>query len=853
MGGLIMESVWFVDKVYLVLLGLFVIAGSLFIMIVKKQKLPICFFATGVSCWALYLYFHLTSQTWAFWKAAFGSDPKRIIDAQKTIDMYSSSIFNNVFISLSAIWLLGLFLWEYKIRDIAYDIVKKEEDNSISLFYFSCLFLFTAQIIIGYYWPNLIIFNYTITNSAWGFIKHILRILVAVAPVLLSFYFCTRYWGYLEEELEQEKFNESIYPTLMIAQGTFYTFVGVSAILLIYTGNKDISQILQGLKLAFLTSVIGLLFSIAARFKIMASSKEFYSNKAKRIPLDEYDFYALLNGKMLPVFYTASEQLKAMNMYIEQNNSILKEFGDEIVHTNRDMAKEQTLIFTQKLEEVFGILRKDMGQISTISKDISINFKTQKEETSKLIGKIKNLSNTVPDLYGAAQDITNAVKETTTATQNITKAVQETTAATTMLAEHNTIKSLPNILETLNNLTSGTQRLNEENEKMYSNTSSFMNQIGTISKEIYTDFQIQKDETTNLITKIKELSNTVPDLYGAAQGITNAVNETTIAAKSLAENDTIKSLPNILETLNNLTSGTKALNEKIEKLFLDSGKYIEQIASNGKTIASVQDNTIRLRDANTMLGTQLQNYVVSLKTLNQLVDSAGLIKLPELLKDTSAAVEKVGMLNSYTQTMYTNIESNIGNIEKSAEAVSAIADSVEKVTKANHTLSKDITDYKDAIGKLNLPVVAATLTRLSESYGNLDAIRTRDYDMLKNYDKMLETQKSTLSQQINLLNETIDVIKRSQASYVGSSLAMANLGQRINANADNIVSTLGDVDDRIRRQSLELEQKRYEEMLQQQKKYLKDLAAVRDETMRASLDVTNEVLNRVQDFYKENR
>lgn len=732
-----MNPYWVADRWYLAILlsAVLIGAGALFVKR-KNWRSVLSFSLSGAAFLVSYAYFALTSQTWEFWKAAFGSDPKRVIDSQKAIDLFSSSIFNNIFVSLSAIWLIGLFLWEYKLREISQDIIKRENDNSIKWLYFSCLGLFTAQIVIGYYWPNLKIFSFIITNAGWGMLKHVLRFIVAVAPVALSFYFCSRYWGYLEEELAQKKFNGSIYPTLMVAQGTFYTFVGVSAILLIYTGNKDVAQILQGLKLAFLTSVIGLLFSIAARFKTMAMAKEYYVGKAQRIPLDEYDFFVVLNGKMLPVFQKLSSQLDVMNKFVEQNNSILHAFGSEIVHTNRDMAKEQTDIFSRKLEEVFDSLKIDMEQISTISKDIRENFKIQKEETMGLVEKIRNLNDATPDLYGAAQ--------------GITKAVQETTKATAVLANNNTVQSLPNILANVKDLTIRSEKLNADIEKLYDN----------------------------------------------------------------------------------------------------SDKYIEHIVANEATFSSIADNAQQLQKANNFLEAQIQDYIASLKQLNQLVGDAGLVKLPDLLKDTATVTENVGRLGSYTQTMYANIESNLENISKSAVAASSIAGSVEKISAANQTLAKNIAEYEDTIGKLNLPTVAMTLARLSDSYGNLEDIRTRDYEMLKNYDYMLKTQKETLTQQVQLLKETIDVIKRSEASYVGTAEAMANLGERIHVNADNIVSTLGEVDDKIRRHSLELEQKRYEEMLQQQKKYLKDLAKVRDETMRASLDVTNEVLNRVRKQYK---
>ena len=116
---------------------------------------------------------------------------------------------------------------------------------------------------------------------------------------------------------------------------------------------------------------------------------------------------------------------------------------------------------------------------------------------------------------------------------------------------------------------------------------------------------------------------------------------------------------------------------------------------------------------------------------------------------------------------------------------------------------------------------------------------------------MLAAQKETLQEQINILEKTIKTIRTADASYVGTTTALANLGQRIHANADNIVGALADVDAKYRQHSFALEEKRFNTLLEQQKKYLKNLEKVRDETMKASLDVTNAVLNQIKEEYKE--
>ena len=615
----------FADKLCLVFFAVIIFAGLIFYK-KKKEGKPSLFVITGVGVLLIWVFLMVTDQTWAFWKAAYHSDAKRVNEAAQMIDIYSSSIFNNILVSIPTIWLLGAWIWSYLLKDVAKDIIKRENDDSIQEFYFSCLFLFSAQLVIGYYWPNITLFeDIKITNKAWGFIKHILRAFVAVAPIWYSFKFCNRYWGYLKEELEQKKFNDSIYPTLMVAQGTFYTFVGVSAILLIYTGNKDISQILQGLKLAFLTSVIGLLYSIAARFKIMAATKEYYALRAQRMPLDEYDFYVLIKNI---------------------HDSLRNDFQN-IVENNNKALNVQTEVFAQKIEEVFGKLKEDMATTAQYSQSIKENFEMQNKSAVQLRGEIAGLL--------------------------------------------------------------------EEANGAYSNISQ---------------------------------------------------------------------------------------------------------------TAAAFDRFIKESNAS---------------------------QLPKVVKDVAFVAEQTNRINNYAQSLYSNIENNLEKISRNSEEIVSWTSNMDKMATANQALSSEIMQYHDAIGELNLPAVAQTLKHLSDSYENLDKFKDRDYTMLQQYNHMLEEQKAAISEQLHLLEDTIKMIRVSQASYEGSTRALSNLAERVNQNTDNVVGAFVNLDAQIRKQSLKIEEEHYKALLEQQKKYMENLEAARNKTLEASLDVTNAVLDRVKNEFAERK
>lgn len=611
------------DIICFVFFAAIVILGFLFFK-KKKENNPKLFLIIGIVILFIWGFLIASDQTWAFWKAAYHSDAKRVNEAKQLIDIYSSSIFNNILVSLPTIWLIGAWVWSYLIKDIAKDIIKRDNDDSVEKFYFSCLYLFTAQLIIGYYWPNIrLVGDIQISNEFWGLIKHALRAFVAIMPIWYSFKFCNRYWGYLNEELRQKKFEGSIYPTLMVAQGTFYTFVGVSAILLIYTGNKDVSQILQGLKLAFLTSVIGLLYSIAARFKIKASTKEYYAMRSPRMPLDEYDFYVLIKSI---------------------HDSLRKDFQN-IVENNNKALNDQTALFAQKIEEVFGKLKEDMAETAQYSQLIKENFEMQKNSATQFRG---------------------------------------------------------------------------------------------------------------------EMTALMQEAYGAYTNISH--------------------------------------------------------------VAASFDRFIKESNAS---------------------------QLPSVVKDVTAAADQSNRLNSYVQSLYENIENNLERISKNSEEISKWTSNMDKMASANQALSSEIINYHDAIGALNLPSIAQTLSSLSDSYKNLDEFKERDAVMLQQYNRMLSEQKAAISEQIRLLEDTVKMIRVSQASYEGSTRALSNLAERVNQNTDNVVGAFINLDAQIRKQSLKIEEEHYKALLEQQKKYMENLEAAREKTLEASLDVTNEVLKRVRNEFAE--
>ena len=70
-----------------------------------------------------------------------------------------------------------------------------------------------------------------------GLLTTIMTALTNVLPILASGVLCRYYWREMDRDIQRKQLGDSIYPSLMVAQGTFYTFVGISIVLFTFDGK----------------------------------------------------------------------------------------------------------------------------------------------------------------------------------------------------------------------------------------------------------------------------------------------------------------------------------------------------------------------------------------------------------------------------------------------------------------------------------------------------------------------------------------------------------------------------------------------------------------------------------------
>lgn len=221
-------------------------------------------------------------------------------------------------------------------------------------------------------------------------------------PIAASGYLCWHYCQDMKRDIKRKQLGDSIYPSLMVAQGTYYTFVGISIVLYTFDGS-DVTNIISGTKLAFCTSVVGLLASVAAKIYLKRATEE-YGDEADA----EYQYYDEA------AFF---EMMKKINASINDQNKIIADHLDkrlDIVTAGlRDMVQRVTEAQLKKTEECYASMAQISEKINntllddvnkylqTINESVnrmnssSVMLKTQLAETKKLFSSLNRTLNGV--------------------------------------------------------------------------------------------------------------------------------------------------------------------------------------------------------------------------------------------------------------------------------------------------------------------------------------------------------------------------------------------------------------------------------------------------------------------------
>lgn len=439
-----------------------------------------------------------------------------------------------------------------------------------------------------------------------GLLTTIMTALTNVLPILASGVLCRYYWREMDKDIQRKQLGDSIYPSLMVAQGTFYTFVGISIVLFTFDGN-DVSNIISGTKLAFFTSVIGLLSSLAAKIYLKRVTEEYGIGSS-----DEYQYYD--EAAFFDMMKKINESIREQNAIIEKNlnkrldivtkgltNMVEKVTAEHLEKTkecyislqeasdkvNRDLVikvneylgsidKSVSAMqsfsgdFKTQLRDMkkgFTELNKALGTMSKNSENfttqIGVNFsqldKALVDFLNNTSGKFETLNKTVTELSQTLvnMDFTNIMKSVDTA---FTPLIEQA-------GEYNT--DMKNVVDQVKTMTQSSLNLMD----MFNETLNNMKK----QQEVYAD--IFKEYTDGTGMQIAKMGETVDKDLNSVQGSLERLSAAFNIATKTIQDSNVKNANDLKQYYENMakyTNSAALMAENMDKISSKSQKQIEQ-------------------------------------------------------------------------------------------------------------------------------------------------------------------------------------------------------------------------------------------------------------------------------------
>ncbi len=470
------------------------------------------------------------------------------------------------------------------------DKLVKKEYGARFLFGTACLVF--ACTLLGTYGDQMQRAGYYL-GVGINFIKYI----IGIVPIGFSIYLCRNYWESMEKDVQDNGNYTSIYPTLMVAQGTFYTFVGVAAILFSYDAGQEnaVTMLLSGLKLAFITSIIGLAYSIAAKNYLKKEADTFFQEKRKKVDasssLDEIDFYQTLSdikSKITNIKTGIGDsytQLKSITSTLSWNNRTAEEQKQLLKEQSQLLGSQNTLLeetLTEAMKNAGEVLVKKNNEVlsSTIESFRQMIVETQKSNQTmmnQIFQDHKKMHDTMMDTFSvtlsAMEDSMSQIDSTLKSTQTNVSTLNTKLESTNIAVEV--------INQSILELKEPIEKTNASLTTLHQNTEDIANKFAPLTEK-YNDIE------ESLLENIEAFKSMQTVLQQLNQDISTDVENT--VTKSLGAVSTMSN--SITSTMNSLDIHMKNLRESIQEQSDAINEYSAQLKLVSQD-ASTQDKIIK--------------------------------------------------------------------------------------------------------------------------------------------------------------------------------------------------------------------------------------------------------------------
>lgn len=588
-----------------------------------------------------------------------------------------------------------------------------------------------------------------------------------------------------------DKEKRNFYINLLPILGVIGTFAGICIGLADFNSNeieKSVPLLLQGLKTAFWTSLIGT--SLAVFFNVWYSfkDKKDLDDEDEEVPLlklqikelqeiskkfNNFLENQLINNKNLKELELIKDELKILNKSQEQNNtfyenSLLKLETLEDINKKYDKNNEQLLICTNNITDLKDYIALNLEETKKLNatysdtfnklnslEEINTNIFNKNSEISEkselLLDNLKDYKNLFSNF---SEESENQSKELITAFKEFATYMAEENSKAFIEALNKTIRDFNNNL--IESFGSNFKQLNEAVIKLVDWQEQYKQIIETTTenqKVIFDSFNgIEKElqtftsETRNVNSIVSELSALTKE--SMEQNI--KLNETLNVFSEL-NNQAKELILNLIEINNNVENDIKTFNNYSNELIsnLDSftnnlqtnfSQYIDDINKGVKgstdNIIGIMEESVKKIESN--FNKSLENTDLKLKETSENI-FVGIEKFNfDFSNNMKEQLDKfINNNENYSNEINKLLKNTIGTINDNERNNSRIIEeNIKQIEKLNNTLSNVLKEHVDNIEKELAESLNTSLNSLGEVMAKISDRFAKDYGPLA--DKLKE-------------------------------------------------------------------------------------------------------------------
>ena len=588
-----------------------------------------------------------------------------------------------------------------------------------------------------------------------------------------------------------DKEKRNFYINLLPILGVIGTFAGICIGLADFNSNeieKSVPLLLQGLKTAFWTSLIGT--SLAVFFNVWYSfkDKKDLDDEDEEVPLlklqikelqeiskkfNNFLENQLINNKNLKELELIKDELKILNKSQEQNNtfyenSLLKLETLEDINKKYDKNNEQLLICTNNITDLKDYIALNLEETKKLNatysdtfnklnslEEINTNIFNKNSEISEkselLLDNLKDYKNLFSNF---SEESKNQSKELITAFKEFATYMAEENSKAFIEALNKTIRDFNNNL--IESFGSNFKQLNEAVIKLVDWQEQYKQIIETTTenqKVIFDSFNgIEKElqtftsETRNVNSIVSELSALTKE--SMEQNI--KLNETLNVFSEL-NNQAKELILNLIEINNNVENDIKTFNNYSSELISNLDSFTNNLQTNfsqyiddiNKGIKGSTDNIIEI----------MQDSIKKIENnFNKSLENTDL-KLKETSENIFIGIEKFN--SDFSNSMKEQLDKFINNNENYSNEINKllkntietmednernnskiIEENIKQIEKLNNALSNVLKEHVDNIEKELAESLNTSLNSLGEVMAKISDRFAKDYGPLA--DKLKE-------------------------------------------------------------------------------------------------------------------